>query len=392
VRVYQEAEDISIVYSGHNYFEVLDRIIDECRYELHLQTYIFDADETGKHVLESLKYAVKRGVKVYLMIDAYGSFAFPKSLANEVIKAGINFRFFSPLLSSESIFIGRRLHHKIVVADRKVGLIGGINIANKYNTVENASEAWLDYAVLVKGDVCGYLHVLCEKFYMRHSARSLKKWERNFQKSTDTHKYIRFRRNDWIIRRNEIHHSYTESILKAESTIIFVASYFLPNRRFRRLLSEAASRGVKISILMAGKSDIGSVRLAENYLYDFYLRNNISLFEWSNSVMHGKAMIVDGTWATIGSYNLNFLSHYISIELNADIIDPIFIKSFDDHLKDITRTSCTLINLDRLHERKGIFYQLMMWVAYNFFRALKQVMMISRRYRKGRKKLLGRSR
>jgi cardiolipin synthase A/B len=382
MRSYQEADDIQIVYSGHNFFEVLDRIIDECHSELHFQTYIFEADNTGRHVLESLKNAVKRGVKVHLMIDAYGSFGFPRSLAKELIRAGIRFRFFSPLFSSESIFVGRRLHHKIVVADRKTGLIGGINIANKYNTVDNASEAWLDYAVLIKGSVCDYLHILCDKFYYRATARSLKQWEKKPRKKPDTGKYVRFRRNDWIIHKNQIHQSYIESILKAESHIIIVASYFLPNRKFRRLLSEAAARGVQITIMMAGRSDIGSMRLAENYLYDFYLRNRIRLYEWTNSVMHGKAMIVDGTWATIGSYNLNFLSHYISIELNADIIDPAFINTFTTHLNDITSNCCTLINVDRMGERKGIFYRLKMWVSYNFYRGIKQVMMISRRYRK----------
>src|SRR4051812_30218018 len=144
MRNYCEAEDIKLVYSGKNFFEVLHEVISNSREYLHLQTYIFETDETGFKVMDSLKAAAARGVRVYMLVDAYASFPFPASIANDLRAAGVHFRLFSPLLSSESIFIGRRLHHKIVVADRQTGLIGGINIADKYN-VNVEDNPWLDY-------------------------------------------------------------------------------------------------------------------------------------------------------------------------------------------------------------------------------------------------------
>lgn len=170
MKKYFDAENIQLVYSGSNYFEVLDRIIEESKEILHVQTYIFDADKTGTRVLESLKKAVKRGVKVYLLSDAYGSFPFPAELSKELATAGIHFRLFSPLFSGESGYFGRRLHHKIVVADKKVGMIGGINIADKYGYGSTDERVWLDYALLIKGDLCEYLHLLCEQVYHKKEA------------------------------------------------------------------------------------------------------------------------------------------------------------------------------------------------------------------------------
>lgn len=380
---YVEAEDVQLVFSGSHYFEVLERIADECRHTLHLQTYIFECDETGLRVVEALKRAARRGVKVFVMVDAYASFPFPRSVVRDLRDAGVHFRLFSPLFSRESIFIARRLHHKIVVADKYVSLIGGINIANKYNTAFG-DYAWLDYAVLIKGDVNEYLHLLCEQFYFRFKPRNLRKWENEVKlppRNSNNH-YVRFRRNDWIQRRNEIHKSYIEALIRAESSVVMVASYFLPGRNFRRLLREASARGVNISIILAGRSDINSLRLAENYLYDFYLRHNIKVYEWTNSVMHGKAMIVDDTWATIGSYNLNFLSHYVSIELNADIIDQRFINHFSKHLDDIIHNSCTAIQIDRHLNNRNIFVKPLRWLAYNFYRMLMGMAMWGRKYRK----------
>jgi cardiolipin synthase len=383
MRKYFEAEDLQLIYSGHNYFEVLEQLIDESRQTLHLQTYILEADETGRRVMDCLKRAAARGVKVYLLVDAFGSFPFPAGVKKELLAAGIHFRLFSPLFSSESIFLWRRMHHKIVVADGKAAMIGGINIADKYN--DNSKGApWLDYAVLTKGPVCAYLDLLCEQLYKKQKSRQTSSWEKKtvISHNETAPRLVRFRRNDWIKRKNEIHSSYVESIVKAESSITIVASYFLPGKNFRKLLSKAASRGVKIKIILAGKSDISSVRLAENYLYDFYIRNNIELYEWQNSVMHGKAMIVDNTWATIGSYNLNFLSHYVSIELNADIIDPVFIRTFAAHIDEITDTCCSYIKIKKGEVSKSWLKKLKMWLAYNTYRMVMSGIITGRRHRK----------
>jgi cardiolipin synthase len=382
MRNYGEADDIQLVFSGSQFFEAVDRVIDECAHTLHFQTYIFRADNTGMRILDGLKRAAARGVKVFFMVDAYGSFPFPKHVARDLRGAGIHFRLFSPFSSGESVFIGRRLHHKIIVADKNTGLIGGINIADKYNTA-NGNHAWLDFAVLIKGEVNEYLDKLCEQFYFRYKPKSLRLWENGFrpQSSHLAHRYLRFRRNDWIQRRNEIHKSYVEAILKSEHSIVMAASYFLPGHNLRRLLKEASQRGVKISIIMAGTSDIGSLRLAESYLYDFYLRYNIRLFEWTDSVMHGKAMVVDDTWATVGSYNLNFLSHYVSIELNADIIDKEFVGNFSKHLNDIMEHSCKVVELDQFQQRKNIFIKALRWLSYNFYRVLMAIAMRGKKYR-----------
>lgn len=374
MKKYLNVEDIQLVYSGANYFEVLDRIIDESKETLHVQTYIFDADKTGTRVLEKLKNAVKRGVKVYLLSDAYGSFPFPSELSKEVAAAGIHFRLFSPLFSGESGYFGRRLHHKIVVADKKMAMIGGINIADKYSYGSADEQVWLDYALFIKGEACEYLHLLCEQVY--HKKRSkLVSWEKNTKINTGSANapLLRFRRNDWIKGKNEIHQSYIAAISQAKSSITIVASYFLPGNHFRRILRNAAKRGVEIKIILAGKSDVSSVRLAQNYLYGFYLSNNIQLFEWQNSVLHGKAMLVDKSWATIGSYNLNFLSHYISIELNADVIDHNLALQFTEHLEDILKKSCQVVELEKTLKKRTRLGSIGMWLAYNFFRLLKDI-------------------
>ena len=376
---YLPVEEVQLVHSGSHFFDLSIRLIGQAKQEVHLQTYIFEGDDTGLRVADALAKAAMRGVKVHVLVDAIGSFPFSKQIQNQFDASGVKFRLFSPLFSTENIFAGRRLHHKLLVCDRYHALVGGINIANKYNNTHEG-EAWLDYAVYTRGGINEYLHLFSEQFYYKKRNNGLRAWEKKQPEHLSAGPpLLRYRVNDWIRRKNEIHRSYMQVISKSQTSLTIVASYFLPGRRFRNLLAKASKRGVKIRLIMAGRSDLSSVRLAENYLYDYYLRNKIELFEWKNSVMHGKAMIVDGKWATVGSYNLNFLSHYASVELNAEIDDLQFVRYFESELEKITSQHCNGIDFEKYCEAQPWHNKFLKWLAYYFFRFIKTITLLGSR-------------
>jgi cardiolipin synthase len=373
---YQETGSIELVFSGSNYFAVLEELIANARVSVEFHTYIFENDATGKRIVSALKNAGRRGVRVFVLADAFGSNSFPSGAVKELQDAGIHFRFFSPLFSGEGISFGRRLHHKIVVADGNKALVGGINIADKYNALQQQIP-WLDYAVLLEGKICGQQDVLCKRLYARKTGLLLRRKEpRRISEARNSQ--VRFRRNDWLLGINEIHQSYFEAIIGAEKSITLVASYFLPGRALRKLLCDAASRGVEIKIILAGKSDVPVIYQAEKYLYNFYLNNRIQIFHWNESVLHGKAMTVDGQWATIGSYNLNYLSHYLSIELNVDIKDKAFAGVFDSHLRQIIE-KCMPVRAEDLRKQESFLGKMKMRLGYVTYKLLMNVMLSKRK-------------
>lgn len=363
---YIPAKSVKLVFSGENYFETLEHIIENAEECIQFQTYIFEEDETGTKVAETLIRAAKRGIKVTMLVDGFGSNSLSKKFIRSLSFSGIDFRFFSPLLSSENHYLGRRLHHKIVVADKNVALVGGINIANKYRGNKNIPP-WLDYAVLIEGNACLYLHELCDHLFRKKNFG--KKKEQLLSNSVFTGDcLIRFRRNDWVRKKNEIHHSYREALLQAEKSVIIIASYFLPGFFFRRLLKRTQKQGIKITVILTGKSDVYFIRHAERYLYGFLLKNGIRILEWPNSMMHGKATIIDDNWATIGSYNINDLSHYRSIELNVDIKNKIFASAFRKHVEQIEEV-CTEITPDNFF-RSGFFSKIFNFIAFHYLRLI----------------------
>jgi cardiolipin synthase A/B len=149
-----------------------------------------------------------------------------------------------------------------------------------------------------------------------------------------------------------------------------LCSYFLPGKKIRKQIILAIQRGVKIRIIAAGVSDIVMAKSAERWLYDWLLRNKIELYEYQKTVLHGKLGVCDDEWMTIGSYNINNISAYASIELNLNVENADFTKGVREKLDQIISKDCILITMENHVKTKNIFKQFGRWFSYGFFRTV----------------------
>lgn len=368
---YTSRNKVELIRAGNPYFDRLLKLIASAREYIHLQTYIYEDDETGRLVAEALKEAVKRNVEVYLLADGYASKGMSQSFINDLKKGGIQFRYFNPLFKSRNFYFGRRLHHKVFVVDSKYAVVGGINIANRYNDMPGIP-AWLDFALYIDGEAAGELCILCWKTWNNFpvglglTSCDQKKIAHNMQ--TSDHCDVGMRRNDWVRRKNQISSTYVEMFRHAKSHVTILCSYFLPGRVIRRQMSYAASRGVVIKVITASSSDVKLAKYAERYLYAWLLRNNIELYEYQPEILHGKIAVCDGEWMTIGSYNINDVSTYASIELNMNVRNEAFGKKTEQVLQQIIDRDCVRITKEYHRKTGSIFNQLARWFSYQFFR------------------------
>jgi cardiolipin synthase len=128
--------------------------------------------------------------------------------------------------------------------------------------------------------------------------------------------------------------------------MIFVSSYFLPGRRILKALKKAAKRGVDVTIILSANSDIPLYGRATSHLYESLMKRGIHIYEWEQSILHGKIAMVDHKWVTIGSFNLNYLSALSSIELNVETMDIALTTQLQQHLQEIVKTGCKKIDYD----------------------------------------------
>jgi cardiolipin synthase len=371
---YKGGHYIELLKSGESFFIAVEKIIDEAKHFIHFQTYIIDEDETGVRIFNALIRAANRGVRTYLLLDAFGTKYLSKELIDNIEKSGILFRFFSPTLTTKGFKLSLRLHSKVVMADGEVAVIGGMNFANRYSGYTGQKE-WLDFAVLIKGPECVHILSIIKKLWNK---TFISKGERSREVIQTPAYYqedikIKVQQNNWYRRKIEILRSYRNAFKSAQARMIIFASYFLPGRNERRLLRNASMRGVDITIVLAAESDAPMFERATHFLYDFILRNKIKIYEYLPSNLHAKVAVVDGKWSTVGSYNMNHLSDYASIEINVDILDEDFAGYFEGILRGIIDNECRQVTFEEFNRRRTWISRFRGWFSYQMIRLLMRI-------------------
>jgi len=370
---YTHHNKVRLVHGGRDYFDTLVQLIDRAQSIIHLQTYIYEEDETGHLVSLALIRAAQRNVQVFILLDGYASQDLSKSFIKAWKDAGIRFRWFWPLFKSRNFYLGRRLHHKVVAVDAGYGLAGGINISDRYNDI-GGNKAWLDRALLVEGEAALRLHIICRdmwtKAYWKTDGGKKEEfpWLPGITPAEEC--MVRVRRNDWVMAKNQISRSFLEMFRQANSRITILSSYFLPGTLFRKYMGQAAKRGVVIKIIVGSVSDVKVSRLAEQYMYRWLFRNGIEVYEYQDTVLHGKMAVYDGIWMTNGSYNVNKISAYASVELNMDVRNDAFAQKVEEELEAIIRDHCLRITPEDFRSHTGLLKRFLQWTAFQTIRFL----------------------
>lgn len=355
---------------GADFFYRLTTLIDRATQTLHLQTYIMEADETGMAISGALIRAAQRGVAIYLLLDGFASRKLPASLIKSFTDAGIRFGFFQPLLRSDLFYVGRRLHHKLVVADAGVAMVAGINVCNRYNDMPG-KKGWLDWAIHVEGDAARELHHLAVHTWNRSVSRVLCPVG-NTQPAKVVHPecLVRVRCNDWVYHKTDITRSYHDILKNARREVTIMTSYFWPPWSLLKLMAAATERGVQVRLILTARADEPLSKYTERYLYHYLLRHQIRIFEYETNILHGKVAVCDGELFTMGSYNMNALSAFASVELNLDVKNKLLARELDERLQQIIDNDCIPVSREDYRVTKSPFRLFLYFLAYRATMAL----------------------
>lgn len=390
---------ISLLRSGNEYFPALLAAIDQAQIEIYLQTYIFEPDNTGLKVGEALKNAASRGVKVYLLIDGFGSKDLPKPYVNELKVAGVEVMFYRPKISPWTLKRSRlqRMHRKVTVIDGQIGFVGGINIIDDFNTPHNMSPR-LDYAVQVQGPILASMHLSVKLLWRRlywkrlrairinqlkfsNLAPSKLKFktpdfsllQNNTNQSASSNAIgdirARFLLRDNLWHRRDIEDAYLAAIRSAKTEIIIANAYFLPGVHFRHALADAAARGVRVILLLQGRVEYLLLDFASHALYSSFLKQGIEIHEYHKSFMHSKVAVIDQQWAIVGSSNIDPFSLLMSREANIEIDDAEFAKQLRQELQQSIENGASQITANGWQHGHTI-RKFFSWLIYGLVRLM----------------------
>ncbi len=376
---WKAGNDVSLLENGVQLFPALCAAFDAATTSIHVEMYIFRLDIAGKQLLHHLMLAAERGIKVRVVIDGYGSAVEDEAIAQALKSVGGQCRIYRPEpkhfnIKSFDYMRLRRLHRKIVVVDRSVGFVGGINIEDDYSTADpavRATDARFDYAVRVTGPVVLELTEAIDLLWLR-----LNKWRqlhlkhlrtrlRFFKRHKASPNAVSDSRSDppvstpaittpnmraaVILRdnlryRRTIEQAYLFHIAAAKDEIIIANAYFLPGGKLRRALIDAAKRGVKVRLLLQGKIEYRMQYHATRWIYDLFLREGIEIYEYLPSFLHAKVAVIDGV-SIVGSSNLDPFSLLLAREANVLVDDASFTAQLRQSLENAMTRGSRIVEL-----------------------------------------------
>ena len=356
---FSNGNDVTLLSGGDELFPAMRAAIAGAHHEVWLATYIFHHDEAAREMAEALAGAARRGVRVRLVVDGFGSKASLPALQSWIAGSGVALAVFRPLdrwtayLQPGQL---RRLHQKLLAVDDERAFVGGINIIDDRVDLNHGRTDLprLDFAVALRGPVVVPVAQTARAMWTRAAfghewreellslarsaepvagARALLQRLRILPRSAADGALdavpvrAAFVVRDNLRQRRAIERSYIDALQRAMTRIDIVCPYFYPGRMFRRTLKRAAMRGVRVRLLLQGKLDYRFAGLAAQVLYDELLTHGIRIYEYTPAFLHAKVALVDDDWATVGSSNIDPLSLLLNLEANVVVSDAGFNRT-----------------------------------------------------------------
>jgi cardiolipin synthase len=299
-----------------------------------LETYILAADRTGDRFKAVLMERARAGVEVRVIYDAVGSFGLPGGWVDDLRDAGCRVVAFNPIAQWRRRFgLSHRDHRKIIVVDDEVAFTGGLNISNDYASLEDGGEGWHDMHCRVTGPLVLDLARMFRRSWLRgggatyppprppprppaaplHAAAAAP--------PPAATAYARLIDNTRRRARATTRRAYLHVLRAARSVVLIQNAYFVPDRGLRRAMARAVRRGVEVSVMVPGRSDVRIIEWASLYVLRRLARAGVKVLRWRGPMMHAKTCVVDAVWSTIGSYNFDSMSRFNNLEVTVEILD-----------------------------------------------------------------------
>ncbi len=307
---------VRILDGGQEKFPALMKAIEEARAHIHLEYYIFEADETGAHIRDLLTERARQGVQVRVLWDAVGSYSVATGFFDGLEAVGGKAASFLPLrLTRRRFEVNFRNHRKIAVIDGRVGFCGGMNIGDEYRGWN--CTPWRDVHLEVEGPSVRHLQeTFAEDWFFATGEELINEaYFPAVRRPGDELVQILISGPDQD--RSSIHEVLFAAIAQARERVLVMTPYFVPDESLLMALSTTARRGVDVRLLLPSHSDQTLALFAGRSFYEGLLEAGVRIFEHSGGILHGKVMSVDRHFAIVGTANMDERSFFLNFEVNA---------------------------------------------------------------------------
>jgi cardiolipin synthase len=316
-----EAGDVYTVLRNGDAFPPMLDAIEKARHRINFETYVFKDEEIGERFLQALERAAGRGVTVRMVIDPIGSILSQEN-QDRLKKAGVNLVWFNPLRFWSLEETNYRTHRKVLAVDGDVAFVGGMGVADQWLGNAEDPDHWRDTQFQVTGPAVRALDASFYENWIESGGRSAPALDPEPPPRATGARSVVLWSNPTAGASN-VKLLYLLAIAAARTTLDIQSPYITLDESTRWSLAEARKRGVRVRILSEGEiTDAMPVKHASREGYQDLLDQGIELYEYQPTMMHTKAVMVDGALSIIGSANFGNRSFELNDELTVAVFDP----------------------------------------------------------------------
>jgi cardiolipin synthase len=308
------------------------------RQSITVQTYYARPGAMTDTLSVILRARARVGVRVLVLLDAFGSQRMPESWLRALRRAGVRVAMLRPLKWQTIHGAADRSHVRAVVVDGRIGYTGGFGFADYWRGDGRSEGQWRETNARVEGPVARQLQATFAAAWLEATGELLTS-PAFFpvpppQRETDGAR-VGLLYTTTTTGSTAAERFVAVALLSARERLFITNSYFVPNDDLRRLLTDAVRRGVDVRVLTtSGQTDVATTRYARRHHYEELLRAGVRIYEYRASMVHAKTMSVDGVWSAIGSMNFDNRSLAFNDESTLVVYDTAFAQSMEATFAD----------------------------------------------------------
>ena len=308
---------VEILTNGTQFYPAMRDAILKAEASVNLEAYIFQPGEAADMLIDAMVERARAGVEVRLVLDAIGSAGMGGPPVRRLRDGGCQVNFYQPITWYRLHRLNNRTHRELLIVDGKVAFAGGAGVADWWFRPIDEDPTWRDTMARLEGPIVTALQGVFAENWLECVGEILtspRDWPRIAPAGTTEAMLVKSSPADRATTSRVVFQMLIDG---AVSSIDISTPYFLPDRALRRSIVRAAQRGVRVRVLVPGPvTDQRLVRLASRRLYGELLANGVRIHEYRPSMIHVKALLVDETWAVIGTTNLDNRSFEHNDEVN----------------------------------------------------------------------------
>ena len=327
-----------VLTNGDQIFPSMLAAVNGATRRVSFETYIYNEGTIGKQFTDAFIAAAKRGVQVQLVVDAMGSSKIPKEWQESLKAAGVKVGEFGQPKWYTLEELNYRTHRKILVVDGRVAFTGGVGLDDQWAGNAQDKDHWRDTMVKFDGPVARLMEGAFSENFVETLGPVTPIVDPPAQIPAEPLDSAMVLRSSPTGGSNDLKRLYLLSIAASRRTLDICTPYFVTDESSDWALAEARRRGVRVRVLVEGDlTDAMPVKYASRYRYQHLMDEGIEIYEYQPTMMHAKAMVVDGVWSMVGSANFDNRSLELNDEMNVAISDKALaarlLQDFEQDLK-----------------------------------------------------------